>query len=60
MTEHERHAVQDHLARRTWQTRWPIVGRRHYDQHQPFAGDLERYIRWQLEREAWRRRANGR
>lgn len=51
----ESEAVQQWSARRTWQIRWPIVGRRSYDQHVPFAGDLEKYIRWQIQQEPWRR-----
>lgn len=51
----ERQAVQDWIARRRWQIRWPIIGRRHYDRKQHFEGKLERYIQWQLEREPWRR-----
>jgi hypothetical protein len=60
LSPNEADAVQDWIARRYLQIRFPLVGRRHYDQQARFAGDVERYIRWQLEREPWRRRADGR
>jgi hypothetical protein len=59
LTPAEADAVQDHLARRFLQLHFPLVGRRHYDQQARFHGDVNRYIRWQLEREPWRRRRVG-
>lgn len=56
LTPAEATAVQDWLARRAWQVRWPLVGRRRGDSHAPFVGNVERFIRWQIEQEPWRRR----
>jgi hypothetical protein len=56
MTAQERHTVQDWVARRYLQIRFPLVGRRWYDRKKVFAGNLNRYIQWQIEREPWRRR----
>ena len=57
LTPQEREHVQDLIARRYLQVRYPIVGRRKTDKKPTdFRGNLERYIGWQYEQEPWRRR----
>lgn len=56
MTAQERERVQDIIARRHLQVRYPIVGRRQTDRKPTdFRGNLLRYIGWQFEQEPWRR-----